>query len=78
MSDKRAVDGRDLKAIGRRIRELRGFDTTQEELASSLDITQGLLSRIEHAKRAPSAAVLRRLHKKYGKSVNWILTGEEK
>lgn len=78
MSDKRAVDGRDLKAIGRRIRELRGFDTTQEELASSLDITQGLLSRIEHGNRAPSAAVVRRLQKKYGKRVDWILTGKGK
>lgn len=67
----------DLSAVGRRIRQLRGFYITQEELARYLGITQGQLSNIEHGTRAPSAEVLLRLRNKFNKSVDWILTGEE-
>ena len=68
----------DLSAVGRRIRELRGFYTTQEELARYLGITQGQLSNIEHGARAPSAEVLLRLRDNFKKSVDWNLTGKEK
>jgi len=67
----------DTKAIGRRIRELRGFDVTQAQFARLLGITQAQLSRIEHGKRAPSAEILLRLRSKFNKSVDWILTGSE-
>jgi hypothetical protein len=41
-SKKLAVDWR---AVGRRLRELRGFDTTQVDLARELGISQAQLSR---------------------------------
>jgi len=73
----RTSTGFNLKAIGRRIRELRGSEITQAQLARFLRITQAQLSRIECGKRAPSADVLFRLRRKFKKSVDWILTGKE-
>lgn len=73
MPRKRLVDP-DLKAIGRRIRELRG-EQRQDDFAPLLGITQGQLSRLERGKLAPSVAVLLRLRKLSGKSVDWIVTG---
>jgi len=66
----------DLAAIGRRVRELRGAER-QDDFAPFLGITQGQLSKIERGKLAPSVAVLLRLQERYGRSVDWILTGEE-
>ena len=64
----------DLRAIGARIRELRGA-MLQEELAEFLGISQGQLSRIERGKLGPTAEVLLRLLEKFGTSADWILTG---
>ena len=64
-----------MAAIGRRIRELRGTER-QDDLAPELGIAQGQLSRIERGILAPSVEVLLRLRERYGKSVDWILTGE--
>jgi len=66
----------DLVAIGRRVRELRGAER-QDDFAPQLGITQGQLSKIERGKLAPSVTVLLRLQERYGKSVDWILTGGE-
>jgi len=65
----------DLEVIGARIRELRG-EMLQEELAASLGISQGQLSKIEHGKLGPTAEVLLRLAEKFGKSADWMLTGK--
>jgi transcriptional regulator with XRE-family HTH domain len=65
------------KAVGRRIRELRGFDTTQAEMAGAVGVGQSYLSAIERGKKEPGAAVLYRIAKKYGKSIEWLLTGDE-
>lgn len=65
------------KAVGRRIRELRGFDTSQAEMASAIGVAQSYLSAIERGKKEPGAAVLYRIAKRYGKSVEWLLTGVE-
>ena len=67
----------DLKAIGRRIRQLRGSER-QDDVAPFLGITQGHLSKIERGMQAPTAEVLLRLGERYGKKVDWILTGEER
>jgi transcriptional regulator with XRE-family HTH domain len=67
----------DLKAVGRRIREIRGFDLTQTEFGRKLGIGQTLLSRYELGQSAPTAEVLLRLKAYSGRSVDWILTGEE-
>lgn len=68
----------DLAAVGRRLRQLRGFDMTQDELGFRLGIAQSHLSALEHGEREPCAAVLLAISREFGKSVDWLLTGEEK
>jgi transcriptional regulator with XRE-family HTH domain len=65
----------DLKAIGRRIRELRGFDLTQSEFGRMLGITQAQLSKYERGLNTPTLDILLRLKECSGKTVDWILTG---
>jgi transcriptional regulator with XRE-family HTH domain len=67
----------DWKSVGRRLRELRGFDTTQKEFARLLGISQGQLSRYEQGRSEIGAATLLRVSEKFGKSVEWLLTGKE-
>jgi len=67
----------DLAAIGRRIREIRGFDLTQEEFGRILGIAQTQLSKYERGLMAPSLEVLLQLSAHSGKSTDWILTGQE-
>jgi transcriptional regulator with XRE-family HTH domain len=70
---KRSVD---WKKVGRRIRELRGFDMTQEAFARCIGVSQGYLSSIEHGKKEVSAEILLRISQEFGQSVDWLLTGE--
>ena len=48
----------DWKAVGRRIRELRGFDLTQSEFAVRVRVSQNYLSTMEHGKVEIGAAIL--------------------
>lgn len=64
----------DWRAVGRRVRQLRGFDMTQKEFAEAIGVSQGQLSRIERGESQPRAEVLLRLSRVCKKSVNWILT----
>jgi transcriptional regulator with XRE-family HTH domain len=66
----------DLKALGRRLRELRGFDLTQEESAKELGVSQSQLSKYERGFAAPSAEVLFFVKKRFRVSIDWLLTGE--
>jgi transcriptional regulator with XRE-family HTH domain len=66
----------DWKAVGRRLRELRGYDTNQEKFARELGISQGQLSRYEKGKSDISAEVLLRISQRFGRSIEWILTGK--
>jgi len=66
----------DLKGIGRRIREIRGFDLKQAEFAKILGIGQTQLSKYERGKSAPTPEILLKLKKYSKKSTDWILTGE--
>ena len=68
----------DWVAVGRRIRVLRGFDITQAEFARRIGVTQGHLSVIERGETEPGAAVLLAISREFGKSVDWLLTGEGK
>ena len=68
-------DHADLKAIGRRIRETRGFDVTQEEFARQLGISQSQLSKYERGLAAPAADALIQIKKRFGASIDWLLTG---
>ena len=67
----------DWKATGRRVRELRGFDITQAELAGRIGVSQGYLSTIEHGQREIGAEVLLAISREFGKSMEWLLTGKE-
>ena len=66
----------DWTAVGRRIRELRGFDMTQAEFARRAGVTQGHLSRLERGEKEAGAAVLLAISQEFGKSVDWLLTGK--
>jgi transcriptional regulator with XRE-family HTH domain len=68
----------DLRAIGRRIRELRGFEMTQADFADRIGVSQGYLSALENGNKEPGAAVLLAIGKEFGKSVDWLLTGDAK
>lgn len=72
---RRSRGGVDLRAIGRRIRQLRS-QATQEEFAEALRISQAQLSKYELGQSAPPLGVLVRLRKRFGRSVDWIVRGE--
>jgi DNA-binding XRE family transcriptional regulator len=64
----------DTRAIGLRIRQLRGH-ATQIEFAAHLEISQGQLSKIESGALVPSLEVLVRVAALYRKSIDWIVIG---
>ena len=66
----------DLRGIGRRIRQLRGFETTQAEFARRIRVAQSYLSALERGEKEPGAAVLLAISQEFGKSVDWLLTGK--
>jgi transcriptional regulator with XRE-family HTH domain len=68
----------DWKTVGRRIRELRGFDMTQGEFAHLIGISQNYLSTMERGKVQIGSEILLRMSREFGKSMEWLLTGEEK
>lgn len=65
----------DWKAVGRRIRELRGFDMTQEDFANRIGVSQSYLSTVEHGQGEIGAEVLLAISREFGKSLEWLLTG---
>jgi transcriptional regulator with XRE-family HTH domain len=69
-------EGPNLKALGRRLRELRGFELTQEEFANELGISQSQLSKYERGVTAPPADVLFLVKKRFQVSIDWVLTGD--
>jgi transcriptional regulator with XRE-family HTH domain len=66
----------DMKSLGRRIRQLRGFDATQEEFAKKLGISQSQFSKYERGTIAPPADVLIRIKEQFRVSIDWLLTGD--
>jgi len=67
----------DWTGVGRRIRELRGFDANQAEFAREIGISQGQLSKYEKGHSEIGATVLLRLARKSGKTIEWLLTGSD-
>jgi DNA-binding XRE family transcriptional regulator len=67
----------DWKRVGRRIREVRGFDLTQAELAERIGVSQSYLSIMEHGEGEIGAEVLLSISREFDKSIEWLLTGEE-
>jgi transcriptional regulator with XRE-family HTH domain len=66
-----------LKALGRRLRQLRGFDITQGEFAETLGISQSQLSKYERGVAAPPADILMRIKNRCRVSIDWLLTGDK-
>lgn len=66
------------KAVGRRVRAIRGFEVNQAEFARDLGVSQGQLSRYEKGSSEIGAVVLLRLARKSGKTIEWLLTGRDK
>ena len=64
------------ESVGRRIRERRGFDVTQADLAQRIGVSQAYLSMIENGRGEIGATVLLRLSREFGKTMEWLLTGE--
>jgi transcriptional regulator with XRE-family HTH domain len=75
MSDRR-ISSLDLRAMGSRIRALRG-KVLQKEFAVRIGISQGQLSKIESGRLAPTVEILARLANEFGKSLDWIVTGKK-
>ncbi len=65
----------DWKSVGRRIRELRGFEMTQEEFARRVGVSQNYLSNMERGKVEIGAEIILRISREFGKSLEWLLTG---
>jgi transcriptional regulator with XRE-family HTH domain len=66
----------DWESVGRRIRELRGFHMSQQEFARRIEVSQGHLSYMERGEKEIGAEILLRISRKFGKSIEWLLTGE--
>jgi len=67
----------DLVAVGRRIRELRGFDLQQADFARELGVSQSQLSKYERGETEPSLQILVKLKERFGKSLDWLVLGSE-
>ncbi len=68
----------DWRAVGRRIREIRGFGANQAQFALELGVSQGQLSRYEQGISEIGATVLLRLARASGKTIEWLLTGRDR
>jgi transcriptional regulator with XRE-family HTH domain len=66
----------DPVAIGRRIRQIRGFDLTQAEFAGKLGIGQTQLSRYELGQSLPTLEILLNLKVYSDRSIDWIVLGK--
>ena len=67
----------DWVSVGRRIRELRGFQMTQKEFARRIGVSQGHFSYIERGEKEIGAEILLKIGREFGKSIEWLLTGED-
>lgn len=66
----------DMKSLGRRIRQLRGFDITQDQFAKKLGVSQSQLSKYERGIVPPPADVLIRIKEQLRVSIDWLLAGD--
>jgi len=67
----------DWKAVGHRIRELRGLYRTQAELSEQIGVSQSYLSAIERGAKEAGAEILLRISLEFDTSLEWLLTGTE-
>ena len=55
---------------------MRGFDATQADFARRVGISQNYLSTMERGQVEIGAEILLRIGREFGKSIEWLLTGE--
>ncbi len=67
----------DLRAIGRRIRQIRGADMNQTQFGTMCGIGQGQLSKYELGLSVPTLDFLLKLKAYSGRSLDWIVSGKE-
>jgi transcriptional regulator with XRE-family HTH domain len=67
----------DWKTVGRRIRELRGFDRKQSDIAEAIGVAQSHISAIERGQKEVGVLLLFRIARFYGKTMEWLLTGSD-
>jgi transcriptional regulator with XRE-family HTH domain len=67
----------DWTEVGQRIRQLRGFNMTQEQLSVRIGVSQGHLSYMERGEKEIGAEILLRICREFGKSLEWLLVGKE-
>jgi transcriptional regulator with XRE-family HTH domain len=71
----RKKDSQGSKAeIGRRIRQLRGFEMTQQQFGEKLGISLSMVSKLEKGE-IPSVELLLKISETFQKSTDWILKG---
>jgi transcriptional regulator with XRE-family HTH domain len=63
------------RAVGNRIKFLRGDDRTQEEFAAVLGVSLSAYQRYEHGERLPPLHVVTKLSKMCDVRVTWIISG---
>ena len=68
----------DWKAVGHRVRELRGFDMTQQDFADRIGISQTYVSEVEHGRVEVGGEILLRIALEFGRTIEWLLTGEDR
>ncbi len=51
---------------------------TQAEFARRIGVTQSYLSALERGEKEPGGGVLLAISQEFGKSIDWLLTGEVK
>jgi transcriptional regulator with XRE-family HTH domain len=76
--DLRAKDSTiDWTEVGRRIRGCGDSDITQSEFAARMGVSQSYLSAVEHGRNEVGAEVLLAIGREFGKSMEWLLTGQK-
>jgi len=65
------------KTVGRRIRELRGFEKKQSDIAEAIGVAQSHISAIERGQKEAGVLLLFKIARFYGKTMEWLLTGTD-
>ena len=65
----------DYAAIGRRIREIRGFEMNQADFGHLIGVGQSQVSKYERGEILPPVEVLVRIAAAGGKTLDWISLG---
>jgi transcriptional regulator with XRE-family HTH domain len=66
----------DWTTVGRRIRELRGFDMTQRDFSRRIGVSQNYLSMMERGQVEIGAGILLKISRAFARNLEWLLTGE--